>query len=120
MSADFGALLQELLTQRGLSGLRFAKQVGTGSSTISQVSSGKRTPPLTRIEAWADVLALRGAVRARFIELAHLAHCPERISRDYLRQQEQISDLTRRLAACQDDHVRLPSRAAEGPGRDER
>ncbi len=113
MPSDFGAHLQELLAQRGLSGLRFARLVGTGSSTISQVSSGKRTPPLTRIEAWADVLSLRGAARARFIELAHLAHCPERIRRDYLRQQEQLAELTRRIGILQDDLARVPVRAAE-------
>jgi transcriptional regulator with XRE-family HTH domain len=113
MPAAFGPLLLDLLAQRGLSGLRFAKLVYTGSSTISQVASGKRTPPLSRIEAWADVLSLRGAARARFIELAHLAHCPERIQREYLWQQDQLTELTRRIGELQDEQARTPQRAAE-------
>lgn len=113
MPSSFGAHLQSLLTERGLSGLGFARRVGTASSTISQISSGKRTPPLERMDAWATALGLKGAARARFIELAQLAHCPEPIAREYVRQQERLLELEAYLQTNADS---LPSRAADqGP-----
>jgi hypothetical protein len=41
---------------------------------LSKVLKGRKPPPLERIEAWAEALALHGSERERFIEDAHLVH----------------------------------------------
>lgn len=41
---------------------------------LSKVLKGRKPPPLERVGAWADALALTGHERAAFIEDAHVAH----------------------------------------------
>jgi transcriptional regulator with XRE-family HTH domain len=57
--------------------LSFAADVGVAQGFISNVCSGKKRPLLERIEAWAEVLKLRGRERQRFIDLAILQWIPD-------------------------------------------
>lgn len=93
----FGPLLVAYIERAGLSSNGFAKKVGAGSSSISQISTGKRTPPLDQIDLWAEVLGLKGEKRAEFLELACLEHCPEPIRVEYLRLKAQVQKLETRL-----------------------
>lgn len=93
----FGPLLVEYIERIGQTGNGFAKKIGAGSSTISQISTGKRTPPLDQIDHWADVLGLKGEKRLEFLELACLEHCPEPIRAEYMRLKSQVQKLEARV-----------------------
>lgn len=73
---DFGAELTRLLQARGIAQAEFARRVGKAPGVISFIRSGRRTPPLDQMQRWADAMGLAGAERARFLELAALAHTP--------------------------------------------
>src|SRR4051812_40435501 len=95
----FGALLVSHINRAGMTMNGFAKAVGAGSSSISQIATGKRTPPLDQIEGWAEVLALKGERRAEFIESACLEHTPELIRNEYAKLKAQAH----RLAGAKTD-----------------
>jgi len=97
MSSTFGAHLVAYIKAAGLSMNGFAKSVDAGSSSVSQIAGGIRTPPLDQIERWSDVLKLKGEKRAEFLEMACLEHCPDPIRSEYLRQRAQIERLEQRI-----------------------
>src|SRR5688500_14810609 len=94
---SFAAILQSHLSEADLNQAQFARRVGTTRGFVNNVLHGRRTPPLDEIGAWADVLALKGAKRDHFLELAELAHAPERLARRYLAMQERLRVLEERL-----------------------
>jgi hypothetical protein len=75
---------------------QFAKKGGLSSAQMSRVTTGQRSPPLERINVWADLLELHGEDRSQFVELAHLAHCPLFIVERYQAMQLKIEKLTKR------------------------
>lgn len=77
--------------------LAFSKAVGHHNGVISRIRNGQRTPPLAAMEEWANVLGLKGAKKERFIELAEMAHAPERMVRRYLAMQERLRALEERV-----------------------
>lgn len=85
MDTGFAGCFDQLLTARGLSVRVFARQSGLAWSFIQRVRAGRAIPPLERIDAWADILALTGRDRRRFIDLAHWSHVPGTV-RPWLRQ----------------------------------
>jgi transcriptional regulator with XRE-family HTH domain len=99
----FGALLVSHIGRAGMTMNGFAKAVGAGSSSISQIATGKRTPPLAQIERWADVLVLKGERRAEFLESASLEHTPELIQMEYAKLKAQVQRLESRLAGINKD-----------------
>jgi transcriptional regulator with XRE-family HTH domain len=80
MSA-FAALLRRSLAAAGMSQMDLARAVGTSSSVVSQACTGRRPPPLGRVEAWAEALRLTPAERTAFLAAAQLAHAPEPVRR---------------------------------------
>lgn len=74
----FGSFLGWLLVRRGLTQLEFGRRVDLSGSTINLVIHGRRKPAWRRAELWADVLALEGAERERFLDEYALACSPER------------------------------------------
>ncbi len=76
MSADFPALFDAALKERGLTVRKFAEKVGVAWSFVHQVRRGHSILPLDKVESWAQALGLDGAVRADFIEAAKWAHIP--------------------------------------------
>lgn len=72
----------------------FAKMVGAGSSSISQIASGKRRPPLEQIEHWSEVLGLKGERRTEFQESACLEHTPDMIRTEYAKLKVQVQRLS--------------------------
>jgi transcriptional regulator with XRE-family HTH domain len=98
----FGPLLANCIESAGFTFNGFAKKVGAGSSTISQISTSKRTPPLDQIDHWADVLGLKGEKRAEFLEIACLEHCPEPIRAEYQRLKTQVQKLEARMTKIEE------------------
>lgn len=58
---------------------------------VNLICSGKRTPPLDRIPAWADALGLSGDARDEFIRLGHLAHAPEQVRQEVERMRSELA-----------------------------
>jgi transcriptional regulator with XRE-family HTH domain len=81
---DFALLFDRLLQARRISVRDFARRSGLAWSFIHRVRKGLRIPPLDRLEAWADLLALKGRERQRFLDLAHWSHIPPEV-RPWLR-----------------------------------
>lgn len=81
---DFGEFLDRRWREMGISQTEFAESVGELQSRVSQIrrydETGK-TPPLEKMDLWAEKLALSGEARDHFIHLANMAHAT-----DYLRQ----------------------------------
>jgi transcriptional regulator with XRE-family HTH domain len=90
---SFGALLASLLDRREFSTRSFARAVKSSKSSISGITNGERTPPLDRLEKWCDVLALRGAERQHFLDLAALAHLPQEAQPRFLVWYEEYQEL---------------------------
>lgn len=65
-----------------MSATDFAKTAGVAMSSVSQISTGKRTPPLDAVGSWADLLKLGAESRQKFMDLAALAHIPDQGMRD--------------------------------------
>jgi transcriptional regulator with XRE-family HTH domain len=98
-SVNFGELLAHHLAKNGLSQSDLSRRVGDPQAWISQIIKGKRTPPLDRIESWADALHLTGPERERFILEAHLAHCTPVIAARFRQLEATISALEARMDA---------------------
>lgn len=62
----------------------FCRLIGSPAAWIQQIREGKKTPPLTRVERWADTLKLTGRQRAYFLDLCALMHVPAGPGRDSL------------------------------------
>lgn len=110
MAERFGDHLTQLLDRRGLTQAAFARRVGKAPGVINFIRVGKRTPPLAQMGRWAEVLELRGEERARFLELAALAHAPEEVHR-------LVAQLHRRVAALEAELAAAGGRRAAEPRR---
>lgn len=75
----FGVVLDRHLEARDLSLRAFARQAGVPVSLLSRVKSGERAVPTERINAWADLLHLRGDEREEFVDAAMWTAVPARI-----------------------------------------
>ena len=106
----FGAFLDEQCARRGLSQATFARLVGQAPGVIQFVRTGRRRPSLARIEVWADALALRGADRQRFLELARLEHSPPEIRRLVAGLRRRLADLEAPAAGARAAEPRRPYR----------
>lgn len=117
MPNTFGSQLAELLGSRGLSHRRFGELVGSGQGYISQVIRGVRTPPLARLPRWMEALGLDSAAQDALVELALLAHCPDRIvdrmhelSKQAVADKARIAELEQLVSMLQ---KRLPTDGAQ-------
>jgi transcriptional regulator with XRE-family HTH domain len=102
MKQAFGPFLQLALDRKMMSQREFAKRAHSSSASLSQIISGKRTPPLDQIDNWANILDLKGEDRVSFLELACLEHCPEPLRQEYLRMKGQILRLEQRLTKLEE------------------
>lgn len=110
---DFGGFLAERIERAHLTRIAFAKAIGSSSGFMTDVIKGRRTPPLDRLDTWADVLGVTGAERQQFLLLAGLAHIPDQAVRDMVanqlthlqaevdHQSVQIAMLTERVTAME-------------------
>lgn len=94
----FGDFLCQQLSQRGWSQRRFAALVGVNQAQLGRIVRGERRPPLDRMQAWAEALALDDAAARELARLALVEH----------------------EAAWIAGQIRAPRRAAEGGLRYER
>lgn len=78
-SLDFYDFFISSLKNSGLSNTEFASRAGASKQHVTDMARKRRTPPLDRLDAWADALHLEGDRRAEFIRLAYLAHAPEQV-----------------------------------------
>ena len=60
MTQEFGAHLYELIGRAGMSVSGFAERAGIHQPQLSAIRHGRRPAPMHRLEAWADLLGLRG------------------------------------------------------------
>lgn len=102
--ATFSEVFERALDKAGFKQLGFARKVGTSQGFVSEILRGNRTPPLDRIEKWAEALGLKSEERVEFIRHAHLAHCPDTIRDDYLRLRARVDKLERRVAEYEDKY----------------
>ncbi len=72
----FGRLLKHHISASGRSISAWSRAVGITQGFASNLTAGRRTPPLGELERWADSLTLVGDERQRFIDLAAIAHLP--------------------------------------------
>ncbi len=100
----FSEVFERALDKAQFKQLTFARKVGTSQGFLSSIIRGTRTPPLDRLDKWADALGLKGDERAEFVRLANLAHCPELIREDYLRMRTRLERLERRVAEYGDKY----------------
>jgi hypothetical protein len=97
--STFGAILWREILDHDMSQSLFAKEVGHPVSFVNLIIHGHRTPPLERIEQWADLLKLSGQPRDRFLAMAAIAHLPDKIRVEF----ENLYD----------DHIQLREEYAE-------
>lgn len=93
--ADFPAAFLRAVSLSGLTQRTFAKLAGITQGHVSNVITGKRLPPLDRMQEWADLLGIYGEDRAEFVRLAEIAHTPPGIRAEYLRLREGAADVER-------------------------
>ena len=74
----FDKVLDKFLEKRGISLRTFATEAGLSAPAVSQIKSGSRPVPTTRVEAWADILKLTGQDRVEFIDAAMWTVIPKR------------------------------------------
>ncbi len=98
MSGDFGDLLRQVILSKNASVSAWAQRVELTHGQISNIIAGRRCPPLDQLERWCDELGLIEDVRARFLQLAWLAHAPAEVCAMVKRFEEQIDALTRENA----------------------
>lgn len=97
---DFYDVFISSLKNSGLSNTAFAAKAGASKQHVNDMLKKRRTPPLDRLEAWADALSLTGEERAAFIRLAYLAHAPEQVRR-------LVEQLEADLAQAREQHALL-------------
>lgn len=95
---DFGQLLKQELARKAMSALAYAQRLGyRRNGFVSNVISGKRTPPLDKLDTWMDALDLPAAERAEWWLQANLAHAPEAVREDHRRLLARIATLEGQL-----------------------
>ena len=104
VASAFARLLADMIPYRQQAA--FARRAGTSKGNLSHVLSEFRKPPLKTIDKWADALDLVGDQRDNFIDLAHLAHAPDRVQRIVQRLSDKVDLL-------EDLLIRRENRAAE-------
>lgn len=77
----FGKLLYFHIGRHEWSVSEFAAKTGLSTGFISGIFTGRKPPPLARVETWASILKLRGTARKRFIHLAHYMHASPELQR---------------------------------------
>jgi transcriptional regulator with XRE-family HTH domain len=80
---SFGTFMRQALSRCDITVRGFSRAVSLSPATISLILSGKRTPPIDRLDQWADVLHLTGDTRQRFRLLAACAHIPTDIRAEF-------------------------------------
>ncbi len=98
MNGDFGDLLRQVILSKNASVSAWAQRVELTHGQISNIIAGRRCPPLDQLERWCDELGLVDDVRARFLQLAWLAHAPTQVGTMVERFEAQIEALTRENA----------------------
>ena len=76
----FGKMLADLLSEKGLSQTKFAKEVGRTQSFVSKVIRGVNGPA-DNLKEWAEKLDLKGKSREEFLETGYLALSPQYIQK---------------------------------------
>lgn len=100
MAYDFISVLSGLIAKKYESRRAFSRVAETTrdenstQAMIAKVLNGTRPPPLHRMESWADALDLTGRERARFLDLAAIAHLPVEVQPRFLRIYEEHEQLT--------------------------
>jgi hypothetical protein len=85
-NSDFGSFLTDLWLRAGMDQRDFAKAVRQREPYICRVRLGRLLPPGDGVvEQWADAVGASPAERQQLLDLAALAHTPERIRRKFLR-----------------------------------
>ncbi|HYE04968.1 MAG TPA: helix-turn-helix transcriptional regulator [Planctomycetota bacterium] len=95
MSRDFGDLLRQLIMSTNASVSTWAQRVGLTHGQIHNIIAGRRSPPLDQLERWCDELGLVDEVRARFLQLARLAHAPSEVRELVEKLEAQVETLVR-------------------------
>ena len=76
MTNPFGTYLTDRWKALGISQAEFCRRIGSPAGWIQQVRSGVKTPPLERMQRWADALSISGVERSYFCDVARLMHIP--------------------------------------------
>ncbi len=73
--------MRRKIADRELGINEFARSGGVSGPLVSQIMGGIRTPPLDRMQEWADILGLPpgSPERSHFLESALLAHAPPEV-----------------------------------------
>lgn len=71
----FGAFLVERWDKLRMSQAEFCRRVGSPAGWVQQIRMGVKTPPMERMERWADALELTDE-RQTFLDLAAVQHLP--------------------------------------------
>lgn len=84
-STAFGQMLTKAIKDKGLTASDFAAIIGRSHSWISQVKTGKRTPPLDQLPLWARKLGIEQGSEEyrRFRMLAAIAHLPVEVQPEF-------------------------------------
>ena len=90
---EFGVLLRQHITRKGFSLRGFARQSGMTVSTLSQIVNGKRTPPLTRVPLWIELLTPDTRQRDDLSLLAYLSHASPEVVTLVMNLRQQVSQL---------------------------
>lgn len=106
MPTEFGKLLESLArkhfkSMRGLARHLAPADEETNASYWSKVVRGKHPPPPEWWERWADALALEGAPRQQFMDLAAIAHIPDESQLRFLRMLDGFEKADAREQALQ-------------------
>ena len=83
---DFSQAFSDFLVRAGKSQAGFAREVGVTGPLINMIIKRKATPPMDRIEGWAEALGLTGDDRTVFLDLAALAHLPSEVQVRFIGQ----------------------------------
>lgn len=107
MLSAFGEMFERLVRDRGLSKRWLADLAHVSSGKLTESlrdrewasENGKRWygPDLEKLEVWADAFGLKGAERAEFIDLAHLAHGTRHTKRRFDQLRAAVRELTERV-----------------------
>ncbi|MFI5985961.1 helix-turn-helix domain-containing protein [Streptomyces sp. NPDC051555] len=120
MTTDFqrgrealGARLQELRVEAGLDGKGLAERLGWHRSKVSRVQSGKQTPTLADLEAWAEATGRPGAAgelkgRLAGVELHYRSWRRQLASGHRARQERAIAETVSTTVIRGVEMVRIP------------
>jgi transcriptional regulator with XRE-family HTH domain len=93
MAQGFTDIFAAALEQAQILRKDFAAKAGTSPGFITDVIQGRRTPPMDRINQWAEILGLTGRKREAFFDLAAIAHLPPEAQPRFLSILQRIDKL---------------------------